>query len=115
VRRAVIVDVQGRRLISVPLLPMFDKKLLVELLRRVSQIEQPNSWPGFPMYSYYRVEQFGENDEYVSIQPVLQASDGRFYAVPNVLAVFNVEKGYVVEHGKFWTPKFVDLLISTLS
>jgi hypothetical protein len=43
------------------------------------------------------------------------ASDNRFYAIPNSYAIFNISINTIVEHERFWTPKIIDLLLSTLS
>jgi hypothetical protein len=117
VRRAVIVDTRKRRwdaLINVPLLPSFDLNELVELLQKARKIRQPDNWPG-DLPSYYRVEQYGESGEYLSVQPLVLASDNRFYAIPNSYAIFNISNNTIVEHERFWTPKIIDLLLSTLS
>jgi hypothetical protein len=118
VRVAVIVNSKEKRwdaLIRVPLLPSFGMKELQELLQKVQKIDQPDNWPVEDLPVYYRIEQYGENGEFLKIVPLVLASDNRFYAIFNTYIIFNLFEERYVDCGKFWTPRFIDLILSTLT
>jgi len=114
-RKAVIINVSKRgwdAMIDVTLLPSFDLKELQLLLLKVKQLEQPDTWHEVDTH-YYRITQYGENGEYISIQPLISASDGRLYAISNAYIIVNIRDGYVADHG-FWHPSIVDTLLGAL-
>jgi hypothetical protein len=117
VRVAAIINTRKRKweaIIQVPTLPAPDNVKLAEVLYVIREIPQPDNWPEKWLPVYYYVDWYGYNREYIRIVPVELGSDLNFYSLINTYAIFRVDKKQLVEHG-YWTPRFIDVMLSALT